>query len=214
MKIETICKVGKAFSAKREKAGEDEGGEIVVAHLKISEIVIDRTQLDFLLRQPVGWCTRSLFDDSGMPWLRAGLDLLSAKWTARGALSGPNGRPRLNLKEAKFSGASVLLIALGGELSGELTWTAAGDEVEDVAAMLGAMVTCSLALDDGGQSDWVDDQRHDATTVSITRGRATRGLAAMLKEDGATGEIITPAGERIPIGDPGVTSDEFFAVKA
>ena len=45
--IDATCEVAKSFSVKREKGPEDV--EIVVAHLKVADVMLDRDQLAWWL---------------------------------------------------------------------------------------------------------------------------------------------------------------------
>ena len=71
--LKSTCEVAKTFSVKREKQGDD--SEIVVAHLKIADCLIDRYQLDELCGQAIGWSTGALYDDLGAPLARVTLTL-------------------------------------------------------------------------------------------------------------------------------------------
>ena len=153
IKIQSTCEVAKAFSVRREKQPDD--AEIVVAHLKIADCQIDRDQLDELCGQPVGWSTGALYDELGAPLARVTLTLHRSDWTAAGVIRGGDKStdPRLTLKDAELSAVTLELAPLGALLACQLSWAAAGDEVDDIADMLGKLCAVDLVLTDGGQAD-------------------------------------------------------------
>ena len=151
--LKSTCEVAKAFSVRREKQPDD--AEIVVAHLKIADCQIDRDQLDELCGQPVGWSTGALYDELGAPLARVTLTLHRSDWTAAGVIRGGDKStdPRLTLKDAELSAVTLELAPLGALLACQLSWAAAGDEVDDIADMLGKLCGVDLVLTDGGQGD-------------------------------------------------------------
>lgn len=151
--LKSTCEVAKTFSVKREKQSDD--AEIVVAHLKIADCLIDRDQLDELCGQPIGWSTGALYDDLGAPLARVTLTLHRSDWTAAGVIRGGDKStdPRLTLKDAELSAVTLELAPLGALLACQLSWAAAGDEVDDIADMLGKLCGVDLVLTDGGQGD-------------------------------------------------------------
>ena len=151
--LKTVATLAKSFAVKREKTGEDT--ESVVAHLKFGECLIDRDQLDELLGQPIGWSTASLYDDLGAPLARITLALNASNWSASGLVRGGDkiGDPLLKLKDAEIDSIALELAPLGALLSAQLSWAAEGDEVDDIADMLGKIVTFDLVLTNGGQGD-------------------------------------------------------------
>lgn len=159
IKINSTCRLAKTFSVKREKQEDDT--ERVIAHLKIGETFIDRDQIDELLRQPIGWSTGALFDDLGAPRARLTLSLGGAHpLTFVGVIRGEDVAkgPRLQLKEAAIDGVA---------LSCQLSWQAAGDEIDDISDMLG--LTCAIVgvIEDGGQKDLLASLPPGVTSIEL-----------------------------------------------
>jgi hypothetical protein len=152
--INATATLAKTFSVKREKQADD--SENVVAHLKIADVAIDRDQIDVLCGQPVGWSTGALFDELGAPRARLSLSLVPrARLTLSGVIDGgkkPHD-PQLKLKEADVDAIVIDLTNLGALLCCQLSWTADGDEVNDVADMLGKVCNINVTLQDGAQGD-------------------------------------------------------------
>lgn len=151
--LKTVATLAKSFAVKREKTGEDT--ESVVAHLKFSECVIDRDQLDEICGQPIGWSQGSLFDEFGAPRARVTLSLNVSHWSATGLIRGGDkpASPSLRIKDAELDSIALELAPHGALLSAQLSWAAAGDEVDDIADMLGMIVMFDLVLSNGGQGD-------------------------------------------------------------
>jgi hypothetical protein len=152
--INSPAQVAKTFTVKREKT-DDEGGEKIVAHLKISEVMIDRDQLDEICGQAIGWSEAALFDDFGAPRCRLTLTLHRGDFTATGVIDGgkKSSDPRLRLKSADLSGVTLDLTKMGALLACQLSWIAEGDEVDDIAEMLGKLCNAVLVIEDSGQKD-------------------------------------------------------------
>lgn len=153
IRLKSTCEVAKSFAVKREKAPDDT--EVVVAHLRIAEVMIGRDELDELCGQPVGWSTDALFDEFGAPRAHLSLTLHRSEWSASGVISGGSkpADPRLRLKDAELGSLSLDLTKLGALLACQLSWVAAGDEVDDIADMLGQVCACEVVVSDGGQAD-------------------------------------------------------------
>lgn len=184
--LQTTCRVAKSFAVKREKQADD--SEIVVAHLKISELLIDRDQIDELLRQPIGWSTRSLFDEFGAPLARLTLTLGgSPALSFTGSIDGgkKSSDPKLRLNTASIDGVTLELTKLGALLAFQLSWTAAGDEVDDIADMLGLTCNVVAVIEDGGQKDLL------APLQSLAD---KHGHSMTIEADGKTLLEITPKG--------------------
>lgn len=151
--IKSTAKVAKTFRVAREKLGDD--NERVIAHLRVSDIMIDRDQLDELCGQPIGWSRDALFDEFGAPRARLTLSLAGRDLMLTGGIDG--GRkstdPKLRLKAAGLDGITLELIKHGALFAAQLSWTAAGDEVDDVAGLLGRACNLDVAIEDGGQRD-------------------------------------------------------------
>lgn len=157
IRIKSTCEVAKSFSVKREKQADDT--EVVIAHLKIAECMVDRDQLDELCGQPVGWSTSALYDEFGAPRAHVTLTLHRCEWSASGVIRGGDKStdPRLTLKDAELSSVTLELAPLGALLACQLSWVAAGDEVDDIADMLGKLCGVDLDVTDGGQQDLLRD---------------------------------------------------------
>lgn len=184
--LNSTCRLAKAFSVKREKQEDDT--ERVIAHLKIGETFIDRDQVDELLRQPIGWSTSALFDELGAPRARLTLSMGGVHpLTFVGVIRGEDTRngPKLTLKEAAIDGVALELTKLGAALSCQLSWQAAGDEIDDISEMLGS--TCAIVgtIEDGGQRDLLSSLPPGITSIELQDGdgktivkRSRAGVAA------------------------------------
>lgn len=139
LNIETVCEVGKGLTVKREKSEDD---DIVRCHLKFSGCEVEREAIDQLLGLPVG-LVQSFFDDLGAPLAKLELAAPGRELGATGRIIGAKPREVLTLgADCELTDIEVALKELGGLLSGTLTWTARGDEVEDVTDLLGR--TCKV----------------------------------------------------------------------
>lgn len=140
LNIETVCEIGKGLSVKREKS--DKGEDIVRCHLKFSECAVKREAIDQLLGLPEG-IVQSFFDDLGAPLAKMILGAPGRELHATGRILGVKPREVLTLgSDCQLTEIEVALKELGGLLSGTLTWSARGDEVEDVTDLLGR--TCKV----------------------------------------------------------------------
>lgn len=168
IEISSTCTLGKSLSVKREKVGNSDDGERVIAHLKFAELFVQRDVIDDLCKRPIDWAAMSLFDDQGAPLALIELGLPASEWTAQGALAGPGGKPSLALVGAKLTGVVIALTPLGALVSGALSWEARGDEVEDVTDLLGKEVKIEIDLSDGGQQDLLAPLRETAAAHGVT----------------------------------------------
>ena len=153
IQINATCEVAKSFSVKREKI--DDGTEIVVAHLKVADVMLDREQIDEIVGLPIGWSQSALFDDQGAPYRRFTIGVPRTDLAATGVIRGgrDDDGPSLTLRDAELSAITLDLTTLGALLSCGLAWRAAGDEVDDIADLLGKLCAFSVSLVDGGQRD-------------------------------------------------------------
>lgn len=153
IEIEATCEVAKSFSVKREK--RDDGTEIVVAHLKVADVMLDRDQIDEIVGLPIGWSQSALFDDQGAPYRRFTIGVPRTDLAATGVIRGgrDDDGPSLTLRDAELSAITLDLTTLGALLSCGLAWRAAGDEVDDIADLLGKLCAIRVVLTDGGQGD-------------------------------------------------------------
>lgn len=149
--IASFAELGKALSVKRDKSEDDI--QILTAKITVARLFINRETIDELLPMPIGWAARTLFDDQGAPLFKASLDLGKAEWTVSGQLSGSDDQTALSLSDGTLHGVALTLDKFGAFLSGSVSWAAAGDEVEDLADLLGRDVRAVLTLTDGGQAD-------------------------------------------------------------
>lgn len=155
IQIDATCEVAKTFSVKREKGPDDV--EVVVAHLKVADVLLSRDQLDEVAGMPIGWSYTALFDDQGAPYQRMTLGIPRLDLTATGVIRGGSEdeprAPSLTLRDATVSGIELDLTTYGALLSCGLAWKAAGDEVDDIADLLGKLCGFRVTLADGGQRD-------------------------------------------------------------
>lgn len=148
--ITSIATMGKGISAKREK--QDDDTQATIAHLKFAGLFVTREEIDALCGQPAGWCGR-FYDEGGAPVLRASLALLKRAYTVIGAIRHDAGGDALAFTEATVSGMAITFTNLGGELSGELTWQACGDEIADAEPLLGQLTRVEWTVRDNEQAD-------------------------------------------------------------
>lgn len=177
--IDSVAQLARGLSAKKEK--QDGKGEVVVCTIKLVDAFITREQLDAFCEQPLGW-HQFLFDDQGAPRLRLGLQLIGADWSVTGTIKGNADvtPPTLNLLQAKLSGVVITLTQLGAVLAGDLSWTARGDEVEDLTDLLGALVKITWRVTNGEQGDLL---RGIAIGASLARAAdAGEGAETQLRE--------------------------------
>jgi hypothetical protein len=191
--LKTTCEVAKAFQVKREKQADD--SEVVIAHLKIAEVMISRDELDEICAQPIGWSAGALFDDFGAPRAHVTLTLHRAEWSASGVISGgeKSSDPKLRLKDAEIGSLTLDLTKLGALLACQLSWIAAGDEVDDIADMLGKLCAVDLVVTDGGQGDMLKPAAGVLAAVQRLQDGADRHGTTMTISSGAGDEIATIA---------------------
>lgn len=181
--LNTVATLGKTFSAKREEASKD-GPQEVVAHLKFSGLFVTRDIIAALCRQPADWPDQALYDELGAPRFKCSIALLDRKFSCTGTIRGPDENQSLTLLQANLTGIEVTLTELGGQVAGALSWTAKGDEVEDVTELLGAVCKVEARLTDGEQQDLLKD--------------AARKFVDSVAESGG-GSIQIGTGEKIDI---------------
>lgn len=226
IEINSTATLGKSLSVKREKVGDE--GERVIAHLKFAETFVDRDVIDDLCGRPIGWARMSLFDEMGAPVALLELGLPTREWQAAGGVSDPSGAS-LPLGRATLSAVTLALTPLGALLSGQLSWQARGDEVEDLTDMLGREVTIVLSLNDGGQQDLLEQLRAGGVTsmtiqrpgqepVEIIGGKEAKiqradDLLVILHQGGTVQvnagggyTVTTKAGKRIDVWNNAVTA--------
>jgi hypothetical protein len=151
IKLDTVLNVGKTFTAKATK--DESKVPVTVAQIKFSDLQIDRDTIDELLGETIGWCRGALYDDLGAPRKRYGITVFGRAWRVSGGISGPKQQPTLPLLQAELSDAYLTLMPLGALLEGKLTWSARGDEVEDISELLGNLCTAKWEITEGEQAD-------------------------------------------------------------
>ena len=142
--LKTTAKLTGGFSMKPQKDG-DHGKTRDVCRLKFAELFLTRDQVDEVARQRPDW-HKCLFDDLGAPIGRLEIALVETSFTVTGTIAGTDGEGTLKLLEADLTKVKVAPTVLGAVLSGVLSWTARGDEVEDLAGLLGQLVDCAWRL--------------------------------------------------------------------
>lgn len=151
--ISATCEVAKSLSVKREKRDDDT--EAVIAHLKVADVMLDREQIDEIVGLPIGWSQHSLFDEQGAPYRRFAIGVPRTDLAATGVIRGgrDDDGPSLTLRDAEVSSIALDLTTHGALLSCGLAWKAAGDEVDDIADLLGKLCAIEVVIEDGGQGD-------------------------------------------------------------
>jgi len=170
--LKSTAEVAKSFAVKREKGVDD--AEVVFAHLRIAEVMVGRDELDELCGQPIGWSAGALFDEFGAPLAHVTLTLHRAEWSAAGGISGGEKSfdPKLRLKDAEVGSLTLELTKLGALLACQLSWVVAGDEVDDIADLLGKLCAVDLVLTDGGQGDMLKPEQHENLAQTAARLKA------------------------------------------
>lgn len=136
------------------KTTKGDGGEdLILCSLKYTGMPVQREHLDELLGMPFGWASLALYDDQGAPYRGLAISATRESLRVTGTISGPRGEPRLALVSATLSDVESALISLGAVTGGTLIWAARGDEVEDVAQLLGKICRAEFQVTDGEQDD-------------------------------------------------------------
>lgn len=174
IKLETICNVSKSLTAKATK--DESGAPTTIAQMKFSDLQVDRDTVDELLGEPVGWCRGALYDEQGAPRKRYGITVYGRSLRVSGVITGPKAQPTLSLLQAELSDAYLTLIPLGAMLEGKLTWSARGDEVEDVSDLLGRTCTARWEITDGDQADMFSPTSSAAAKATTETQRIIGGL--------------------------------------
>lgn len=152
MKIETVCTLAKGVSAKREKREDKVSGEKtepVVCHLKFNEAMVSRDVVDFVCGAPV---SLALWNGEGMAIAPLCLRWEGRNWFVSGAITGA-GDQRIKFKDATLKNIELGLGQMCAELTAEIVWDSAGDELEDLAPLLGQTCRMAIVLHDGPQRD-------------------------------------------------------------
>lgn len=159
MKLNATAEITKNFNAKRGK--EDKKGEsIVMCSLKFSALMVTRDEgADLVGLKPE--IMALFYDELGAPHAAFTVSTKKRILGLTGVVSFNTSRLTLG-KDSQLADIEVTLKSLGALLEGTLQWSARGDEVEDVAELLGR--TCLLELDVSGpvQKDLFKDAKPDA----------------------------------------------------
>lgn len=148
MKLQTILKIAKSLSVKREKTDE---GSWVIARLKFTDCFLTREQVDELMGQSAGWARKALYDELGAPIAALCIELLGREMSAAVRIS--DDTSEMHVTTGVLSDMSVELSPTGALLAGMLSWPVAGDEVSDVEPLLGKDARIDASLTDGWQGD-------------------------------------------------------------
>ena len=168
IKIDTICNVAKTFTAKADT--DESGAPTTTAKVKFSDLQVSIETVDELLGEAIGWGRGTLYDSQGAPRKRYGITVYGRSLRVSGGISGPKGKPTLTLLQAELSDVYLTLIPLGAMVEGTLTWGARGDEVEDVAELLGRTCSAIWEVTDGEQADlFAPTSRAAAASTEVTR---------------------------------------------
>lgn len=149
MKISTVATIGKGLTVKRKKVEE---GEQVIAHLKFSDAVVSREEIDGIVGCHDNWARTCLFDELGAPVAAMNLELLRRDLTVSLHLTG-TGDEEMHVAGGTLTGIVLTLDKSGALLAGVLSWPVAGDEVSDAEPLLGQIVRAEFHLTDGQQGD-------------------------------------------------------------
>ena len=176
-KIETVLTLGKSMTTKITK--DDGGSRVAICVAKFADLEVkDRDILDELIGMPLGWCQSRLYDELGAPLRRFGLQVFGRQHRVSGTIAGPKEGQVLSLLQAELTDCDLRLIPLGAMVSGTLTWSARGDEVEDVAEILGMLCVARWEVHEGGQDDmFAPTSKHAAESQRETQ-RVLDELAA------------------------------------
>lgn len=149
MKITTTATLSKSLSVKREKSDE---GEAVIAHLKLTDCVVSREEIDYLLGvSRAAWARTTLFDELGAPVAKLDISPANRMLTASARLCGPD--CEMHVAGGVLSALTLTLDKSGALMAGTLSWAVAGDETSDLEPLLGKLVRIEASLTDGEQGD-------------------------------------------------------------
>lgn len=182
IEIKSVAQLAKSLSVKREKDAADD--TVVVCHLKFADLFVEREVVDELCKQPLGW-HQAFYDDLGAPVGALELSLHGRAWSVTGVIkAGPNRPAQLSLLEASLSKVALELAKLGALVSGAVSWTARGDEVEDLTELLGGLVAVEWRLTDGRQADLLAPNPATEFCRSMQRLADRDGTTTTLSMDG------------------------------
>jgi hypothetical protein len=167
IKLDTVCDLSANFNAKSKK--DREGVPATIGKITFTDLQIDRDVIAALIDMPLDWVLKSFYDDQGAPTRRFFLGVRDRRWRVSGGLNGPKPGQALVLLQADLEKVELDLIPNGALMCGRLTWAARGDEVEEIAPILGTAVRALWEITDSAQPDMFDPQT----------GAAARATAAV-----------------------------------
>lgn len=150
--LNTVGKLGKSLTIKREK--QDDDTELVIANLKITNIIITREEMDELLRMPIGWSQQALYSEQGDPFINVSITAHKFEGTVTGKIKGPADTDEgIVLKQAEWNGATFDLRRNSALLSGEISWKVEGDEASEIEPLIGRDCLLAFLIQDAQQKD-------------------------------------------------------------
>lgn len=173
IKLDTILKVAKSITAKATK--DESSAPVTVCQVKFTDLQVDRDTVDELLGENIGWCQTALYDPQGAPRKRYGITVYGRLLRVSGGISGPKGET-LALLQAELSEAHLTLIPLGAMVDGKLSWSARGDEIEDIDSLLGNTCKAVWEITDGDQADMFSPTSAAAAKATSDTQRIMDGL--------------------------------------
>ena len=173
IKLDTILELSKTLTTKATK--DESSAPTVVCQVKFSDLKVDIETIDELLGETIGWSRNALYDEQGAPRKRYGITVYGRNLRVSGGVSGPQNHT-LSLLQAELTEAHLTLIPLGAMVEGKLTWSARGDEVEDVSDLLGKTCTAKWEITDGDQADMFSPTSSAAAAATSATQRIIDGL--------------------------------------
>lgn len=156
-RIDATAEIGKSISVKIEKSDDEDEDEVTRGHLKVKDLLVDRETIDLLIGWQAGRASLALYDESGAPRAYFGI-ALPGEYEIGGSIAGTaQSREKLVLSDAVLKRVQLDLCPLGAKLSGELVWSAAGDEVSDIEPLLGKLCWAQLVVRAEQQPDLFQD---------------------------------------------------------
>lgn len=187
IQIDSILTLAKSMATKVTK--DDSGVPVTVCVLKFSDLEVkDRDIVDEFLGMDRGWCRSTLYDEQGAPRKRFGLQVYGREHRVSGTIGGPKQGQVLSLLQAELTDTQMRLIPLGALIAGTLTWSARGDEVEDVSEILGLLCSARWEVHEGGQGDLFSPTAEGAGQAT----KATREILDELARRRSSGGPATP----------------------
>lgn len=146
LNVDSILNLSKGFNTKRKKEGD---ADTVFCTLKFDECQIQCDAGDELLGMPIGWLEATHYDAQGAPLRPFTLSNKRSEFQVNAVIRGTKDTEgKLSLTAAVLTDVEIRLGENWVYLAGVLSWEARGDEVEDLALLLGK--TCGIK----GEIDW------------------------------------------------------------